>query len=116
MFILNLIAALMFQSSAIGLASQPPAQKVIVGMDDGSRLVLENPEFSGFIHGRSSEAVLTYRKAKFHGQVAMGAVARIEFGTYRKGMPFALTVTFRSGQTGVDKNSKSSPSIATSSS
>jgi hypothetical protein len=94
MFILNLIAALLLQTSLPGT----PAQKVVVGLEDGNQLVLENPEFSGFIQGRSGEAVLMYRKAKFHGEVAMSAVSRIEFGAYRKDRPFALTVIFRNGQ------------------
>jgi hypothetical protein len=94
MFILNLIATLLLQASTPG----PTAQRVIVGLEDGNQLVLENPEFSGFIQGRSGEAVLMYRKEKFHGEIAVSALSRIEFGAYRKDRPFALTVTFRNGQ------------------
>ena len=77
---------------------QAPAQTVVVGLNDGQQLVLQNPQFSGFIQNRDGGAVLMYRQAKFHGEVALGAVSRIDFGEYRKGRPLPLTLTLKNGQ------------------
>ena len=76
----------------------PPGQNVIVGLADGQRLVVENPEFAGFIEGRNGDAVLMYRQANFHGEMPMKVVSKIEFGEYKKGGPIAMTVTLRNGQ------------------
>lgn len=88
---LSLFLALLVQTPA-------PSQKVIVGLDDGQKLVLENPEFSGFIEGRSGEAVLMYRQKNFHGEITMKTISRIDFGAYKKGKPFSLTVMLKNGQ------------------
>jgi len=77
---------------------QTPGAAVVVGLDDGQKLVVENPEFSGFIEGRSREAVLAYRKEKFHGEIPLNTIQRIYFGKYKKGKPFPLTVTLKNGQ------------------
>ena len=77
---------------------QTPGAGVVVGLDDGQKLVVENPEFSGFIEGRNRDAVLVYRQQKFHGQIPLNTVSRIDFGKYEKGKPFPLTVTLRNGQ------------------
>jgi len=92
MWIMNLFLALFLQTPV-------PAEKVVVGLTDGERIVVENPEFSGFIQGRSPAAVLTYRREKLHGQMPANAISRIEFGKYQKGKPIAITVTLRSGET-----------------
>jgi hypothetical protein len=76
----------------------PSGPTVIVGLDDGRQLIVENPEFSGFIEGRNADAVLMYRQANFHGEMPMRSISRIEFGTYRNGKPFLMTVTLRTGQ------------------
>jgi hypothetical protein len=76
-----------------------PGQKVLVGLDDGKQLTVADPEFTGFIDGRSGEAVLMYRQENFHGEMPLKAISRIEFRPYRKGKPFSMTVTLRNGQT-----------------
>lgn len=80
------------------LLQTPAGQTVVVGLGDGQQLVVENPEFSGFIEGRSGDAVLMYRQANFHGEMPMRSISRIEFGAYKKGQPFPLTVTLKNGQ------------------
>jgi len=92
MLILHLFIALLFQAS-------PPPSKVIVGLLNGQQFVIENPEFSGFIQGRSTDAFLTYRLEKVHGRMPTNTISRIDFGEYRTGRPFALIVTLRNGQT-----------------
>ena len=91
MLILNLFLAVLLQTPA-------PAQKVVVGLSDGQQLVVENPEFSGFIQGRDGDAILMYRRENVHGEMPVKTISRIEFGAYEKGKPFAMTVTLRSGQ------------------
>lgn len=80
------------------LLQTPASQTVVVGLGDGQQLVVENPEFAGFIEGRSGDAVLMYRQQTFHGEMPMRAIARIEFGAYKKGQPFPMTVTLKNGQ------------------
>src|SRR6202030_1458663 len=76
-----------------------PGQKVLVGLDDGQRLTVENPDFTGFIDGHNGEAVLMYHQENYHGEMPLKTIARIEFRPYRKGKPFLMTVTLRNGQT-----------------
>jgi len=71
---------------------------VVVGLEDGQKLVVEDPEFSGFIEGRGDQAFLIYRQEKFHGQMPLNAVSRIDFGKYKRGESFPLTVTLKSGK------------------
>src|SRR5205807_3882885 len=73
------------------------AQTVIVGLDDGTKVTLENPEFTGFIDGRSGDAVLMYRERNFHGEMPLKTISRIEFGQYKSGKPFSIRVTLRNG-------------------
>jgi hypothetical protein len=87
----NLLIALLLQTPQ-------PVSTVVVGLTDGQQILIENPEFSGFIQGRSSEALLTYRHAKFRGQMPTNVIARIEFAEYRRGQPFTLRLTLKSGQ------------------
>ena len=86
MWFLNLMLVLWLQT---------PAPPVVVGLDDGQQLLIQNPQFSGFIQNRDGDAVLLYRQAKFHGELSLKSVSRIDFGEYKKGKPFALTVTLK---------------------
>lgn len=90
MMILSFLLVLLFQTPAV--------PTVVVGLDDGQQLVVENPEFAGFIEGRSGDAVLLYRHENFHGELPMRAVSRIDFGQYRRGRPYSMTVTLRNGR------------------
>lgn len=94
--ILNLFLALMLQTPA---PVPVPGQIVLVGLLDGKKLVVQDPEFTGFINGRSGDAVLMYHQGDFHGEMPLKTIARIEFGVYKRGKPFSMTVTLRSGQT-----------------
>jgi hypothetical protein len=89
MSILNVLLAFLLQA---------PAPTVIVGLVDGQQLVLENPDFSGFIETRDSDVMLMYRQAMFQGEMSLRSVSRIDFGVYQKGKPFPLIVTLRNGQ------------------
>jgi len=92
MLMLNLLLALVLQAPDAG-------QKVLVGLVDGQELLLQDPEFSGFIEGRNGDAVLMYHQADFHGEMPLRTIARIEFRPYKRGKPFSMTVTLRNGQT-----------------
>ena len=80
------------------LQAPPPAARVIVGLVDGQQVVVENPEFSGFIEMRGNDLVLAYRQENFHGNLSMKSISRVDFGEYQPGKPFRLTVTLRNGQ------------------
>src|SRR5262249_11215234 len=80
------------------LQTPAPTQKVIVGLVTGEQLLVEYPEFSGFIQGIGADAVLLYRRKDFHGELPVNKISRIDFGLYKKGQPFALNVTLRNGQ------------------
>src|SRR5947207_5390012 len=71
---------------------------VVVGLDDGIKLTVRDPEFNGFIEGTSVDAVLLYREKDFHGEMPLRTVSRIEFGAYKRGKPFPLKITLRSGE------------------
>ena len=90
--ILNLLIALLLQAPV-----PAPAMKVVV-MTGGQQVVIENPEFTGFIQGRSADAVLVYRQQTVRGRMPVSLIARIELGEYRKGRPVAMTVTLKDGQ------------------
>lgn len=77
---------------------QAAAPKVIVGLVDEQQVVVENPQFSGFIEMRDNDAVLMYRQENFHGELSVKSIARVDFGEYQKGRPFQLTITLRNGQ------------------
>jgi hypothetical protein len=77
---------------------QAAAPRVIVGLVDGQQLVVEGPQFSGFIQTRGADSALKYRQQNFHGSLDLKAIARIDFGKYDKDEPFALTITLRNGQ------------------
>ena len=98
--ILNLFLALMLQTPAPAPALAPtPGQRVLVGLGGGKELTVLDPEFMGFIEGRNGDAVLMYHQGKFHGQMPLKTIARIEFREYKRGKPFAMTVILRNGQT-----------------
>jgi len=76
----------------------PPVARIVVGLVDGKQLTIQDPQFTGFIQGRSMDAVLSYRQEKFHGRMPTATIGRIDFGAYSQNRPFALTVTLRNGQ------------------
>src|SRR5438034_9904137 len=71
---------------------------VVVGLLNGQKVVIQNPEFAGFIGGRGNAAVLTYRQDKVHGVMPATNISKIEFGEYSRSRPLALTVTLKNGQ------------------
>src|SRR5215470_16738116 len=79
---------------------QTPAatQTVTVGLENGNTVTIENPQFTGFIESSFGAAVLMYRQQNLHGQLQLSNISRIDFGRYKRGEPFALEVTLRSGQ------------------
>src|SRR3954465_14954716 len=93
MLIANLFVLLMLQTTA-----PAPGQKIVVGLRSGQQLVVQDPEFTGFIEGRSGDALLRYREHSFHGLIPLKSISRIDFGPYRKGEPFTMIVTLKSGQ------------------
>ena len=80
------------------LQTPAPVSTVVVGLIDGRQVVLDNPEFLGFIHGRGPEAVLAYQGDKIHGRLPASAISRIDFAEYNKEEPFAMTITLKNGQ------------------
>ena len=86
----------MFTYLLLVLLLQAP-QSVIVGLNDGMRVAVDTPDFSGFIDGKGTDAVLLYREKTFHGEMPLKTISRIEFGPYKKGKPFQLKVTLRNG-------------------
>ena len=88
MAILSLLLMFLFQA---------PQQTVVVGMDDGMKVTMDTPDFSGFIEGHGSDAFLLYHEKTFHGEMPLKTISRIDFGPYRKGKPFQLKVTLRNG-------------------
>jgi hypothetical protein len=82
----------------LGLQVPAPASRVIVGLVDGQQLLVEDPHFSGFIETRGTEAGLKYRQDRFHGDLDLKSISRVDFDEYQRGKPFHLTVTLRSGQ------------------
>ena len=88
----SLLLLLMLQTPAVG-------QQVVVGLLNGQQILVQDPDFSGFIEGHNGNAVLTYRQAHVHGEMPLRDISRIEFGPYKKGQPFSLIVTLRDGRT-----------------
>jgi hypothetical protein len=82
----------------LGLQAPAPAPRVIVGLVDGQQLLVEDPQFSGFIETRGADAGLKYRRDTFRGDLDVKSISRIDFGEYRRGEPFRLTVTLTNGQ------------------
>jgi len=93
MILLNVLLFFWLQAPA-----PAPAPRVIVGLLDQQQVVVENPRFSGFIQTRGDDAVVMYRQEKFHGELSVKSVLRIDIGEYRRGEPFQLTITLKSGQ------------------
>jgi hypothetical protein len=98
MWISSLLVVLLLQAP-VSAPLQQPVEKVVVGLLDGQQIVVESPEFSGFISGLGADAVLTYRQQNLHGQMPARSISKIEFGPYEKSRPFAITVTLRNGRT-----------------
>jgi hypothetical protein len=83
----------------LGLQAPAAPSRVIVGLVDGQQLLVQDPHFFGFIETRGTDDVgLKYRQDKFHGDLDLAFVARIDFDEYQRGKPFHLTVTLRNGQ------------------
>jgi hypothetical protein len=77
---------------------QAEAPRVIVGLIDGQQLVVENPQFVGFIDTRGDDAGLRYRHASFHGTLSLKSIARVDFVRYERNSPFILKITLKNGQ------------------
>jgi hypothetical protein len=93
MLIVDLILLLMLQTPA-------PGHQVVVGLRNGQQLLVQDPEFSGFIEGRNDDALLIYREGHVRGEMPLKNVSRIDIGPYEKHEPYLLmTVTLRNGQT-----------------
>ena len=90
MMMLSLILGLLLQ---VPVPVNPP---VVVGLKDGQKLALDNPQFTGFIESRETGGVLMYRQKDFHGELRLDAIERIEFN-YKKGKPFLLLLTLKDG-------------------
>ena len=72
---------------------------VLVGLSNGEEVTLTDVQFTGFIQAQEDgRIVLRYQAGDQHGALFTESISRIEFG-YRRGEPFPLTVTLRSGQT-----------------
>ena len=82
----------------LGLQAPVPVPRVIVGLVDGQQLLVEDPQFSGFIETRGADAGLKYRHNTFRGDMDLKSISRVDFGEYRRGEPFRLTVTLKNGQ------------------
>jgi hypothetical protein len=95
MLLLNLILFFGIQTPA---SAPAPPLRVVVGLVDGQRLVVEDPRFSGFIETNADNAQLKYRQDTFHGALDVKALSRVDFDEYRAGAPFLLTVTLKNGQ------------------
>jgi hypothetical protein len=73
-------------------------QTVIAGLDGGTKVTFDTPDFSGFIDGHGSDAVLMYREKTFHGEMPLKTISRIDFGPNKDGKTFQLKVTLRNGE------------------
>jgi hypothetical protein len=78
-------------------AAAPPL-RVVVGLVDGQKLLVEDPRFSGFIETSADNAQLKYHQDTFHGLLDVKALSRVDFDEYQAGRPFRLTVTLKNGQ------------------
>ncbi len=96
MLIAKLVLLLMLQTPAQAPA---PGRTIVVGLRNGQQLVVQDPQFTGFIDGHNGDALLMYREGDFHGIIPLKSICHIEFGAYRKGAPFTLILTLISGQT-----------------
>jgi hypothetical protein len=95
MMLANLLLVLMLQVPA---PVPEPGRKVVVCLDGGQTVTVQDPEFSGFIDGHNGDAILMYRQGHIHGRMPLKTVSRIEFEPYQKGKPFFLAVTLRTGE------------------
>ena len=95
MGILGLSLMLLLQEP-VQSSAQP--NRVVVGLVDGQKVVVQNPKFNGFIRGQDGEIVLVYRLNHIHGEMPASVISKIEFGFYTKQRPFPMTVTLRNGQ------------------
>src|SRR5262245_30667296 len=75
-----------------------PVPRVVVGLVDGQQLLVQEPQFAGFIETRADTAQLKYRQDTFHGEFDVRFVSRVDFTEYQPGQPFQLAVTLKNGQ------------------
>lgn len=68
-----------------------------VGLTNAQEVVVQNPQFSGFIESRPDGSVLMFRQEKLRGEIMLSTIQRIDIG-YTKGAGFPLTVTLKNGQ------------------
>src|SRR5688572_28203616 len=94
---LFLMMMLFLQDPVPALDPPVPAAAVVVGLTDDQQIVVENPQFSGFMESRQEGSVLMFRQDKFRGEILLSAIQRIDFG-YQPDIPFLLTVTLKNGQ------------------
>jgi len=103
MWMMGLLVALLQQAVPLPPApvvdQVPVVDRVIVELLDGRQLSVENPQFSGFIRGKGGDAVLMYRQQNLHSELPTHSIAKIEFGRYKGGKPFAMLITLKNGQT-----------------
>ena len=93
---LSLLVGFLLQVSALAPAP-PPSSSVIVGLQDGEKLTLADPQFTGFIQTRDNDSVLLYKQKDFHGELKVNNIQRIDVH-YRKGRPYDLSVALKNGQ------------------
>ena len=106
MRILNLVWIVLLETPQAAQVPSPPpqaalpataGQTVVIGFQDGMKVTVGNPEFSGFIEGRSGDALLSYREGSVHGEMPVRTIAKIEFGPYRRDKSLSLKVTLVNG-------------------
>ena len=66
--ILNLLLVLLLQAPQVPLPPAPPVSStanltVVVGLNDGMKLTVSDPEFTGFIEGRSTDGEIQIGRA-----------------------------------------------------
>ena len=95
---LSLILSLLFQATAAAPpAVTTPHFAVVVGLRDGQKVAIDDPQFTGFIETRDNGGVLLYRQKDFHGELKLTSIQRIDFN-YKKGKPYRLALVLKNGQ------------------
>ncbi len=79
-------------------AQTPAAASVVgVGLTNAQEVVVQNPQFSGFIESRPDGSVLMFRQEKIRGEILLSTIQRIDL-SYTKDGVFPLTVTLKNGE------------------